>query len=330
MPKGCIIYCIEKGMLEKYTLLSIASVRRFGGFLSQYDIYCIQPRKEFPVSEYTKNQIRHFGGTFIEVPLNKTHRYYSFANKPLALSYMTDHYVYDQYIFLDGDTIVLNEPHEFSNHDSDILLSPVYSKGIGIRDFSDANGAYWIRLLERAGVKNESLPKVKTIFEGEEIIGYWNAGIMVVNRKDKIVEAWKQLTLRLLEERIYPASGIFFVEQTAMAAVLIASNCTVGNLPVTHNFPLTDEKLALEMCASLGELSVIHHLRRLDLIEKIPDTLVAKEKKLWLQEKMSAFNIKIKDEGLLKTLPEWYRETARLVKERFYYFIYKFTSRKKH
>ena len=329
MPKGCIIYCIEKGMLEKYTLLSIASVRRYGGFLSQYDIYCIQPRREFPVSEYAKNQIRHFGGTFIEMPLNVTHRYYSFANKPLALDYIIDHYTYDQYIFLDGDTVVMNEPHEFLNYDSAFLLSPVYKKGIGIQDFGDANGAYWSRLFERVGAKTENLPKVKTIIEGVDIIAYWNAGIIVVNAKSEIVKAWKQLTLSLLEERIHPESGIFCAEQSALAAVLIASDCSIRNLPVSHNFPLTNEMLASEMCTSLGEVCVIHHLRRLELIERLPQALVTNEKKVWLKEKMSAFNINMKKRGLFESLSDSYQETARIAKERFYYFIYKFTDRKK-
>jgi hypothetical protein len=329
MPKGCIIYCIEKGTLEKYTILSIASVGRYGGFLSQYDIYCIQPRRDFPVTEYTIKQIRHFGGTFIEVPLNVTHRYYSFANKPLALSYMIDHYAYDQYIFLDGDTVVLNEPLQLLNQCSDFLLSPVYTKGIGIQNFDDTNGPYWSKILVKAGVKREVLPKVKTIIEGAEIIGYWNAGIIVVNGKKHVVEAWKQLTLNLLDERINPESGIFFVEQSALSAVLMASDCTIGNLPVNHNFPLTNEMLASEMYTSLGEICILHHLRQLELMERMPEAVVTKEKKLWIKEKMSAFKINVKGQSLFKTLPDSYRETVRILKERFYYFIYKFTSRKK-
>jgi hypothetical protein len=84
-----------------------------------------------------------------------------------------------------------------------------------------------------------------------------------------------------------------------------------------------------EMYPSLGEISIFHHLHRLDLIERMPETQVTKEKKLWLKEKMAAFNINVKKQGLFKTLPDSYRETVQIAKERFYYFIYKFTSRKK-
>lgn len=66
MPNGCIIYCIEKGRLEQLTLLSIASIRKFGGGLNQFDIYCVQPRKEFPISSKTKKSLSEFGVIFIE------------------------------------------------------------------------------------------------------------------------------------------------------------------------------------------------------------------------------------------------------------------------
>ena len=326
MPKGCIIYYIEKGLLEKYTLLSIALVKRYGGFLSKYDIYCVQPRVEFPVSETTKTQIKIFGAVFIEVPLNKTHRYYSFANKPLALNYIMDRYTYDQYIFLDGDTLVLSEPNGYLKEDCEILLSPVYTRGVGIRDFNDTNGAYWKRIIDLTGGKSENLTTVKTVIEEEEIIGYWNAGIIILNGQSRIAKDWMKLTFRLLEEKIYPATGIFFVEQTSLAAVILATNCPVCSLPLNHNFPLTDEMLASPVLKTMNEICVVHHLGRLDLMDKLPDKLLSEHERLWLKEKMAVF--KIRESKSFKNFILHFQETVRLVKERFYYFIYKFARRK--
>jgi len=101
IPKGCIIFCVEKGLLEKYTILSISSIQKFGGFLSHYDIYCFQPRREFPVSKNTKTALAKLGATFIDTPLNIKHRYYPIANKSIVCDYMARKYKYDQYIFLD-------------------------------------------------------------------------------------------------------------------------------------------------------------------------------------------------------------------------------------
>jgi lipopolysaccharide biosynthesis glycosyltransferase len=324
MPKGCIIYCIEKGILENHTLLSISSVKQFGGFLSQYDIFCLQPRPEFPISKKTIALLLQLGVKFIDKPLNTTHRYYSIANKPFALKYVIDKYEYDQYIFLDGDTIVLNEPKGFLKNECEIALSPVYTKGIGIHDFADANGDYWKHLLKICENKNENMPRVKTVFEEDLIVGYWNAGIMAINGKNPIVNDWVNLMVRLLEDKIYPAHSIFFVEQSALAATLISGDHEPYQLPLSHNFPLSKKIFASRQFADLNEICVIHHLNNLDLLKKLPTSLLSTEKIDWISEKSSSF--KITKRSIFSRTMRCYSEFEKKLKERIYYFIYKFAS----
>jgi len=327
MPKGCIIYCIEGGILEKYTLLSIASIKQFGGYLSEYDIFCIQPRQEFPISNFGKKQLEEFHVKFIDQRLNKRHRYYSIVNKPLAISHIMEQYDYDQYIFLDGDTIILNEPKQFLEVSTELLLSPVYTKGIGIHELPEKQSIYWNRLFQITKSDISNLQRVKTILEEEDIIGYWNAGIMVINGKSPLIKDWLDLTLSLLDKQIYPESGIFFVEQSALAATIHAHGLNPKALDLSHNFPLTKKIFQIKPISALQEICVVHLLNNLDLLNDIPATLISENKKLWISEKLNTF--KINNNGLPESLFSSFQEMEKKMKERFYYFIYKFTNNKK-
>ena len=106
---------------------------------------------------------------------------------------MARKYKYDQYIFLDSDTIILKEPCFFLNTTYDVSLSPVFSKGVGIHGKTDKNFAYWQNLYRIAGSDVENIPRVKTIFEGDEIFGYWNAGVIAINGESGIFKRWNAM-----------------------------------------------------------------------------------------------------------------------------------------
>jgi len=323
MPRGCIIYCAEKGQLEKYTILSILSVKRFGGFLSQYDVFCFQPRKEFPVSAKTKKKLAELNVVFIDKPLNTTHRYYSFANKSIVCDYMANTYDYDQYIFYDSDTLILDEPTEYINVNSDMLMCPVYTKGLGINESDNENKAYWFQLFKVFGILPRNLPTVETAFEHEKIVAYWNAGIIVLNKRKEIFQRWNELLLQLLDQRNYPPSGIFFVEQISLAITLIANDFTVRKLPQEYNFPLDQRILNTGTTWKFDAIKILHHLNNLHLLDESDFVNSGNLKIQWVKEKIIELGIQPKN--------PWQKIHLRILqvvkefKERLYYFIFKFT-----
>ncbi len=325
MSKGCIIYCIEKGILEKYTILSILSVKRFGGFLAQYDIFCFQPRKEFPVSEKTKRKLRELNVLFIDQPLNTRHRYYSFANKSVVCDYMAREYKYENYVFLDSDSLVLAEPVGYQNSDSDIALCPVYTRGLGITESDDENKKYWKKLFKISGIEYENLPKVKTVFGEEEIVAFWNAGIIFVKGRNDIFKRWNELLVQLLEQKIFPSSGIFFVEQISLAITLLSGGYKVEALPIAYNFPLDERMLEKKAKPALDEIVIMHHLSNLDLLFEGDQRMDGNEKYEWIKEKV--IELKIFPRSGIGRIMDKSEHLVRLIKERLYYFIYTFTSR---
>ena len=325
MPKGCIIFCIEKGLLEKYTFLSIASIMKFGGFLNQYDIYCFQPRKEFPISKNTKRVLSDFGVVFVDTPLNEEHRYYAIANKSIVCDYMVRNHNYDQYIFLDSDTIILNEPNFFLGTTYDISVSPVYSKGIGIHRKTDNNYAYWQKLFDTAGTDAEKFTTVKTLLDQEEIFGYWNAGVIAINKQSNILKKWNDLVIQSLEKKIYPANGLYFIDQTCLAAILLGNDYAIETLPVNYNFPLADKMLNGLNDSGFNEIVILHHLSDLHLFETYESVLCESYKYQWIQEKLK--ELKIHPSSLKFKLTRAKEKVIKGFKERLFYFIYKFTSK---
>ena len=325
MPKGCIIFCVEKGILEKYTLLSISSIKKFGGFLSQYDIFCFQPRKEFPVSKKTKNILSKFGVVFIDKALNVKHRYYSMVNKSIVCNYMEKKHKYEKYIYLDSDTIILNEPHLLLSTTCDISLSPVYTKGIGISTRNDKNYEYWQKLFDAAKIEMNNLPTIKTLFENETIIGYWNGAIIAHNRQYNFFWKWNDLVVNLLENTIYPDTGIYFIEQSCLAATILSGNYTLETLPLNYNFPLSDKIFDKINASSFDEIVIMHHLSELHLLKKYESVLCESYKYQWIQEKLK--ELKIHPSSLNFMLLKAKERLIKGFKERLFYFIYKFTSK---
>ena len=322
MPKGCIIYCIEKGNLERLTLLSIASIRKFGGDLNYFDIYCLQPRSAFPISNDTKRKLGEFDVTFIDEPLNKAHKYYGQANKPIVCEYMTDNYTYDQYLFLDSDTLILADPTKYLSKSSDIVLGPVNTKGVGITDMDDAQSDYWQALYKKAGVDHENIPIMETVATKEKIFSYWNSGVILFNGQHTLGYEWRKLLHEVLSERIYPNEGMFFTEQTCLAAVLLKGKHSVGVLSVNCNVPILRKNF--ERLKEIHPISIVHHYNNIHLLENQIKNLVEPDKMEWIREQI--YEREIYPKGLLRRIIRSAIRAQMRLMERIYYFIYKFSS----
>lgn len=321
MSKGCIIYCIEAGQLEKNTLLSIASIKQFGGELNNYDIFCFQPRIQFPVSKKAKSALKAMGVIFIQKPLNQKHKYYALANKPIVCDYILKNYAYDQYIFLDSDTLILNEPTELMTTSGDISICAVTHKGVGMSGTRDANSEYWLKLLEHAHVNKDNLPFVETSVTREKIIAYWNTGVISFNAGSSICEEWNALVQHALKHKIFPDSGVFFVEQTCLSAVLMNKKYDVTQMSLFSNYPLTKKNVYQINSINLDEIAIMHHYNNLDLIKDHQIEIVGHDKAAWIQRQLNLLDFY--PEKILRKISDDARQKQLRLKEKLYYFIYR-------
>jgi len=228
-------------------------------------------------------------------------------------------YTYSQYLFLDGDTLILNDPTTFLPKLNDVSLCPVNSKGVGIHDLEDKGSSYWLHLFEKAGVDLENIPKVATVASREKIIAYWNSGVILFDGQSAVCHDWKMLLYEMLSEQIFPNGQIFFTEQTCLTAILLSGNYTVGNLPVNSNFPVLKNRFrSLE---EIKSASIIHHYNNLALLENKARGLVEEGKINWIRKKILEFDVY--PSAFYSQIVKTGNQLRMTLMEKLYFFIYK-------
>jgi hypothetical protein len=290
--------------------------------LNHFDIYCLQPRKEFPISRKTKFKLEEFGVIFIDKPLNTVHRYYGLANKPLVCDYMVNNYSYEQYLFIDGDTVIVDDPVKFLLESNDIYICPVFSKGLGISNLSDTNSNYWLRLFEITDKNPENQIKVETISTKEKIIGYWNSGVILFNGRSSICSDWWKLLEVVLSKRKYRQTGIFFTEQTCLSAVLLQGKYSIGTLSTKCNFPLL-KKGELQL-NDRDDISIIHHFNNLKLLRKNEMGIIEPMRNEWIHQLINEFEVY--PANIAQRLIKAGVKSKIRIMEKLYYFKYIFSA----
>lgn len=246
VPKVVFILCTESGELEQMSMLLIDSIRKFGGNLKDSLICSFQPRKGKEVSKKTISFFEERNVEFIDLNLNKDFIDYPLANKPIVCSYAEKTINTDILIFLDSDTLFINEPIEFIlSPKNDVSLRPVDVKNIGVRDISDKNYSYWKKLYSIAECNDISY--VHTAVENEKIYSYWNTGHIIAKTSNNLFSQWEENFYKIMHSNIFPKSGIFYVEQSCFAATVSAKNLNVKELSNSYNYPIhLHHKLPLE------------------------------------------------------------------------------------
>jgi hypothetical protein len=255
--KLAFIACIEAGNLENQALLLFRSIRKYGGRYSEAPIYSFQPRKGPPLNRQTYGVLSELVVEHINDVLNTQFDFYPIANKIFACARAEEMLREKILVFLDSDTIIVNEPKEFDLPDEMVAaLRPVHNKNRGSTGPDDANEPYWEKLYEICGVKKA--PFVKTVVTNREIRAYWNAGLIAVRRSGGLFKQWKRDFLRLMEAGHVPKGQITFMDQLSLAATLALAPEQVVTLDHRYNYPLPKRPILSEPLKSCQFEDLIH------------------------------------------------------------------------
>jgi len=327
-PKIGIILIIERGILEKYSLLAVKSIREFGGILSTAPIICYSPRKDYYPNSKTQLALKELQVEIITNDLNREFCYYSLANKPLVINEINNNYDFDYLLFFDSDTIVLGEPITLIDHKSMVAASPSWYNIVGVNNTQHPNYPYWETLAELIGFDLNSAPSVELHFEKESFLGNWNTGVLSFNNlvSSHVIENWKWSLEKILRNKLFPPkASIYLVEETAFAASVMLDENKVFNLDIYYNFPIEkkfDEKLR-DIKSKITEAKVIHHLKHHNHLLSYEDWATSKEmenKRKWLTENMKQLGFNQKDKYSFKENLFFLR---RIFKERSTYLLQK-------
>jgi hypothetical protein len=240
-PSAAVVICTERHF-ENKSLLLIETLRRFGGALGAgLPVFSYSPRPSKVPSERVRRQLAALDVELVLDVQNSRWPEYDFANKVVACADAERRLGAETIIFLDSDKIVLREPSALILPPGvDVAARPVDRKFIGRRvGERDEHQAYWCRLYEIAG----ALPQrdVRTTLDDEAIWEYYNSGLVAARRAAGIFSHWEAVFGQILASGVFPATGLHYVEQSALAAAITAKANRVEILTRDYNLPVIPE-----------------------------------------------------------------------------------------
>jgi hypothetical protein len=250
----------------------------FGGIFSNCRVLSYQPRNGFDLSVKTLNFFDSLEVDHKSMELNKDFSDYPLANKPLSCAHAEKTCGTELLVFADSDQLILGEPNALLlDSDCDVSIRPVDVKNIGATDESDPNFKYWAQLYELISVDQRKY--VTTTVGQENIFAYWNSGLVVTRCKNSLFNDWEKNFRAVMLKNIRPADGVFFVEQSVLAATICATNLRLNALPNEYNYPIHmhSEMRAPNKIDSLSELKTIHYHKIFEddpLVHPLKDLLV--------------------------------------------------------
>lgn len=289
MTALAFVACVERGELEKKTLLLCRSIRRFGGRHADAAIYTFQPRAGTTVSRRTAAQLAELGVEHITERLNVRYGHYAIGNKIFASARAEELAGEDVLVFLDSDTVIVNEPRALELADGiDAAVRPVDMHRSPAEPDDDADpfwqtrfrrvsssgpgdpmDDYWLRLYDLLGI--EARPFVITTCSHQRIRAYFNSGLVAVRRTAGLFAQWRDDFVRLTEARHIPRNGpLHYMDQVSLAATLTRVWDRVAIPDGRYNYPLPGRDSLDEPYRSmpLERLVHIHYNAMFDAVSR--------------------------------------------------------------
>ncbi|MFO1184044.1 MAG: hypothetical protein U1E56_04590 [Bauldia sp.] len=283
-----MVFCIEPGRLEAQARLLAASVRQFGGGFAGCELIAVQPRGVEALTAATQSAFAELGVRHLAGRLNVDHADVPTANKVYAIDAVSAQTDSDFLVFLDSDTVVVNEPALFVLPEGvDLGLRPTVRKFRGSSGPRDRADRFWQRLFSAAGVAEPGF--VRTVADKVLIRGYYNAGLAVMRRRAGLAKGWLE-HLRCIDKVV--VEGRNNLDQFALATLAAKAGERVGLLPFTYNYPINRraELVGVERNAPLRDLVHIHYHEAFcipDFLRRARPALEGGDERFrWLEERL--------------------------------------------
>jgi hypothetical protein len=283
---------------ERRLLLLTESIRAFAGSLSHAPIWCFTLGDEKNLSRTAKDRLSALNVTFIHFETDAEIPQFPFMRK-VFLSAQAESVARgktDLLVWLDTDTIVLQEPKGFVLQDSKNLgCRPVHHTIIGSR-YDEPLDLFWMQIYRYCRVPEDQVFPMTTHVDGTRIRPYFNAGLLVVRPEKRLLQIWRDNFLEIYKatdfQELYEKDKRYtvFMHQAVLAGTVLSTLQTdeIEELPPTYNYPLHLywEDVTENRPSSLEEMITFRYedfFESLEWRKKIP----AKEQlKKWIAERL--------------------------------------------
>ena len=218
------------GKAELDTLLLVESIRTFGGTLANNPIWVLVPEVLGPLSPGTQEALAQRSVSVLDFKVDPETLKFPFAAKIEAAAFAEQRAQgqAERLVFLDRDTLVLQEPTELLIPAGKTLgYRPVHHKLIGSA-WDQPLDAFWSLVYEACDVPLENLFPMVT-HTGEQIRPYFNAGTFVLRPGRGLLTLWKDEFLKWHRQAQFQAFYdknqlyIIFIHQAIFTGILLAA-----------------------------------------------------------------------------------------------------------
>lgn len=262
------LICVEHGRLEGESVLLAESIREWGGAAADAAIYAFAPRPAFQPEPATVDKLGALGVTYVDEPLEGLYDEFPTFNKVFVSSWAERSLSHETLVFVDTDSIFLNQPTELLEGDWVAAARPVDRRIAGSRG-KGKNEPYWKRMYEALGVTED--PYVETTVGSMRIRAYWNSGLIAARREAGLFTAWERALVTLYERDVIYRRMPQFMDQLSWAGAVANFHDQVKVLPDAYNYPLRQRGGLDHAARSLDLDEIVHMHYRLYL--HLPDPL---------------------------------------------------------
>jgi hypothetical protein len=258
-----IVTAIEAGALEHQTCLLAESIRRWGGRLSNARIIAVKPRPGPAISIATTRTLDRLGVEYWQIARDDRFQWFPYVNKTAAVRQVAERHA-GTVIWLDADTIILNEPTQLildsTNPQCPQFAACAIDKNIGTSTDDDEFAPYFKAACRTLGINFATLPYVVTEHEQIPIRAYWNSGVYAFFSNSGFADLHHRFTLALLAEGVASrTSQLFFTDQIALGLAAHALSLPRRDLPATHNYSVQPHDVELRLRAGDTNICILHY-----------------------------------------------------------------------
>ncbi|MFX0125282.1 MAG: hypothetical protein ACFFAE_16765, partial [Candidatus Hodarchaeota archaeon] len=176
-----VFACVSSG-LDIETQIFVASIRRFGGALSESPIWIFTPRSENEIPQGIRKRFQKFGVKIISITIDPKIRKFPFAAYVFATA-TAESFAKDKteiMAWMLPDTLVIDEPKHFQlERDKNIGYRPVHHTLVG-SIYNEPIDPFWELLYRKCNVTEDKIFPMKTHVDNNTLRPYFNAGFLIV------------------------------------------------------------------------------------------------------------------------------------------------------
>ncbi|MBN1426096.1 hypothetical protein JXA88_16220 [Candidatus Fermentibacteria bacterium] len=227
--------------------LMVESLRAFGGKLHQAPVRVYLPPTLIPLDGKAEKSFRELSVDFRVSQAPDDALRFPFSRKVFAAAQAEGEAEghATTLVYLDEDTIILDEPTGFELTSGTLAYRPVMHQNIG-SVYDAPLDEFWERVYEKLEVPPRAVFPMPTVADGKVLRPYFNAGLLVVNPEAGLLRQWAKDFPVLYRDSVFvdwcraDKFKAIFLHQAALSATIL---CTVSRdsmtlLPDGYNYPV--------------------------------------------------------------------------------------------